>query len=91
MSPEEREAEQKNLKDLYEKHIDHDPLNQPGHQKQMEELWEEEDGMKDKKFDPKAFFKIHDRNSDGYWDQTEVEAMLDHELHKAWDEDNGRS
>lgn len=88
MSPEERKKEEARLADLKTKHEDHEKINHPGHKKQMEEVWGEEDGMKDAPFDPKAFFKLHDTNSDGQWDVYEVEAMMKHELSKAWDDNN---
>ena len=88
MTDEERDAEIARMREQKAKHNDHEPMNHPGSKKQFEEVWQEEDDMKDEEFDPKTFFALHDTNSDGVWDVYEVEALMTHELKKVYNEDN---
>ena len=37
----------------------HDKLPQPGSKEQLENVWEEEDGMAKEEFNPRTFFHIH--------------------------------
>ena len=37
----------------------HEKLNHPGSKQQMEEVWEEEDGLEKDQFDPRTFFHLH--------------------------------
>lgn len=37
----------------------HERMNKPASKKQFEEVWEEDDGLKDETFDPKTFFFLH--------------------------------
>ena len=37
----------------------HERMNQPASKQQFEEVWEEDDGLKDEEFDPKTFFFLH--------------------------------
>ena len=39
--------------------LKHERLNHPASRKQLEEVWEEEDGFKGEKFDSKTFFYYH--------------------------------
>ena len=34
-------------------------MNQPASKKQLEEVWQEDDGLKDEEFDPRTFFFLH--------------------------------
>ena len=38
-------------------------------------------------FDPKVFFKLHDSNSDGYWDVVEMEILMEKELRRVYHPD----
>jgi len=87
LKEEERKAEEQRLKDLEEKHKKHPKLHHPGSKDQLEEVWEEADGLSKDDFDPKTFFMLHDTNSDGIWDETEVEALFQRELDKMYDPD----
>jgi hypothetical protein len=37
----------------------HEPLKHPASKEQLEDVWRNEDGIKDTKFDPKTFFHLH--------------------------------
>ena len=37
----------------------HEPLLHPGGRKQVEEVWNKQDGLGDENFDPKVFFFMH--------------------------------
>ena len=39
--------------------LKHERLNHPASRKQLEEVWEEEDGFQGERFDPKTFFYFH--------------------------------
>ena len=40
-------------------------MHEPGHKKNLEEVWEEQDHMDKGTFNPKTFFYMHDMNGDG--------------------------
>lgn len=71
------------LQDLQEKHKKHEKLHEPGHKKQLEEVWEEQDHM-EQEFDPKTFFMLHDLDGNGLWDENEVKALFIKELDKMY-------
>lgn len=48
---------------------------EPGHKKQLLDVWKNNDGMEDMEFSPRTFFNLHDINTDGFWDIKEVEAL----------------
>lgn len=73
------------LKEMEMKHKKHEPLHEPGHKAQLEEVWEEQDHMQSD-FNPKAFFMMHDLDSNGLWDQDEVKALFIKELDKMYSE-----
>jgi len=64
----------------------HEKLHEPGHKAQLEEVWEKEDGLDPDSFDPKTFFNLHDKNSDGYLDQFELETLFLQDLDKVYNE-----
>lgn len=66
------------------KHKKHEPLHQPGHKAQLEQVWEEQDHMQ-QEFQPKPFFMMHDLDSNGLWDQEEVKALFVKELDKMYE------
>ena len=37
----------------------HEKLPQPGSKEQLEQVWEEDDGMPKEEFDPRTFFHMH--------------------------------
>ena len=47
----------------YKKEIEearkHEKLHHPGSKQQMEEVWEEDDGLEKDQFDPRTFFHLH--------------------------------
>ena len=53
-----------------------------GSKDQLEEVWEEEDGLDRDDFDPKTFFHLHDLNGDLLWDMHEVEGLFQKEVTK---------
>jgi len=64
----------------------HEKLHEPGHKAQLEEVWEKEDGLDPDSFDPKTFFNLHDKNSDGYLDQFELDTLFLQDLDKVYNE-----
>ncbi|KAF7664626.1 hypothetical protein LDENG_00171400, partial [Lucifuga dentata] len=59
-----------------------------GSENQLKEVWEEADGLDPEDFDPKTFFKLHDTNGDGFFDEQELEALFTKELEKIYDPTN---
>ncbi|ESO91560.1 hypothetical protein LOTGIDRAFT_121860, partial [Lottia gigantea] len=88
LSEEERKKEEERLAELKKKHGEHEKINHPASKDQFEEVWENTDHLDKEDFDPKTFFLLHDANGDGVWSIQEVEALLQHELDKAYDEKN---
>ena len=43
----------------------HDKLPNPGSKEQLEEVWEEEDGMGKEQFNPRTFFHMHGEGGKG--------------------------
>ncbi|CAD5121236.1 DgyrCDS9769 [Dimorphilus gyrociliatus] len=82
-----RKEEEKAFEELQKKHKDHPKLHHPGSKDQLEEVWEKEDGLDKGDFDPKTFFNLHDKNSDGYLDEEEIEALFQRELDKVYNAD----
>jgi hypothetical protein len=68
------DAEEKEKKMEQVKKIKH-----PGNKAQLEEVWENE-GFDKATFNPKTFFKMHDLNNDGEWDDFELEAIFEKEV-----------
>jgi len=85
MTEEERKKEEENYKAQHENNK-HEKLHEPGHKAQLEEVWEKEDGLDPESFDPKTFFKLHDKNNDGYLDVFELETLFLTDLDKAYNE-----
>jgi hypothetical protein len=54
----------------------------PGSRKQLEDVWQGEDGFDKETFDPKTFFRLHDITADGVLDVKELEAMFFREASK---------
>ena len=68
----ERRKEEQKIRQMEEKHKDHEKPHHPMTKDQLEEVWEEQDKMEAKDFDPKTFFALHDLNGDDHWDEDEV-------------------
>ncbi|GAU97844.1 hypothetical protein RvY_09073 [Ramazzottius varieornatus] len=85
MDERSRIEEEAKLREMKEKHAQHPKLHEPGSKAQLEEVWEETDGLAKEEFDPKTFFKLHDLNHDGFLDQGELEALFQKELDKVYD------
>ena len=47
------------LQDQREKQKHHEKMYKPASKHQLEEVWEDDDGLKDEQFDPKTFFFLH--------------------------------
>merc|ERR1711974_421786 len=87
----EDEAERKKeerMKAAESEHKKHEKLPEPGHKKQLEEVWEEDDHMDRSNFDPKTFFAMHDLNGDGQWTDDELKALFQKELDRVYDPNN---
>ena len=73
------DEEEKQKKVEHAKNIKH-----PGNKAQLEEVWENE-GFDKASFNPKTFFKMHDVNNDGEWDDFEVEAIFEKEVEELFE------
>jgi len=69
-------------REALEKKKHHPKVNHPGSVDQMEEVWEDVDHLEAEQFNPKAFFQLHDINSDGFLDEAEIEAIMLKEAEK---------
>ncbi|XP_048025043.1 nucleobindin-2b [Megalobrama amblycephala] len=85
LDEETRKKEEEHYEEMKKKHADHPKINHPGSQDQLKEVWQEADGLDPNEFDPKTFFKLHDTNGDGYFDEQELEALFTKELEKIYD------
>merc|ERR1719397_1234386 len=88
MTPEEREdklAKDKKRHEEQKKRLD--SINDPLSEKQVKEVWEEEDRMEKEAYSDEKFFLLHDVDEDGKWDRQEVRQILLRELAKAYDEE----
>lgn len=82
-----RKEEELKYEQLQEKHRNASKnLHHPGSKAQLEQVWEETDGLDAKDFDPRTFFKLHDTNGDDYLDTSELEALFIKEVDKLYDE-----
>ncbi|XP_069019569.1 nucleobindin-2-like [Embiotoca jacksoni] len=88
MNEEERKKEEQHYEDMRKKHADHPKINHPGSEGQLKEVWQEADGLDPDDFDPKTFFKMHDSNGDGFFDENELEALFTKELEKVYNSEN---
>nr|XP_019954329.1 PREDICTED: nucleobindin-2-like [Paralichthys olivaceus] len=88
LDEEERRKEEEHYEEMKKKHADHPKVNHPGSQNQLKEVWEDADGLDPEDFDPKTFFKLHDTNGDGFFDEQELEALFTKELEKIYDPTN---
>ncbi|VDP34299.1 unnamed protein product [Soboliphyme baturini] len=84
LNTEERRAALETMRKAQEQDRNDRKLKHPGSKDQLEEVWENVDQMPKENFDLKTFFKLHDINSDGYWDENEVEALFDKELNEVY-------
>ncbi|XP_041794644.1 nucleobindin-2-like isoform X1 [Chelmon rostratus] len=88
MNEEDRMKEEQHYEEMKKKHADHPKVNHPGSEDQLKEVWQETDGLDPDDFDPKTFFKIHDSNGDGFFDESELEALFTKELEKVYNSEN---
>ncbi|XP_077424942.1 nucleobindin-2-like isoform X2 [Vanacampus margaritifer] len=88
LTEEERKKEEEWFEEMRKKHGDHAKVNHPGSEDQLKEVWQESDGLDPNDFDPKTFFKIHDNNGDGFFDENELEALFTKELEKLYNPEN---
>jgi len=84
----ERKVVQEEMEKMEAKHRSHEKLNHPMTKEQLEEVWEEQDHMDAKDWDPKTFFAMHDLDGNGQWDEDEVRILFKKELDKAYDPNN---
>ncbi|XP_047451460.1 nucleobindin-2b [Mugil cephalus] len=88
MNEEDRKKEEQHYEEMKKKHADHPKINHPGSEDQLKEVWQEADGLDPEDFDPKTFFKMHDSNGDGFFDESELEALFTKELEKVYNPEN---
>uniref|UniRef100_A0A0K8UJ75 Nucleobindin-1 n=1 Tax=Bactrocera latifrons TaxID=174628 RepID=A0A0K8UJ75_BACLA len=81
---EERKKFEQEEKEKEEKHKKHEKVHHPGNKAQLEDVWEQQDQMDKKDFDPHTFFMMHDVDGNGYWDEIEVKALFIKELDKVY-------
>ncbi|EDO43098.1 predicted protein [Nematostella vectensis] len=85
MDEKHRKEAEEHFRELQEKHHNQSKqLHHPGSKAQLEQVWEESDGLDAKDFDPKTFFKLHDVNGDGFLDTGELEALFVKEVTKLY-------
>jgi len=84
MSDDERKKDDEENKQHHDQK--HEKMHEPGHKKQLEEVWEKEDGLDPESFDPRTFFNLHDKNQDDHLDQYEIETMFLNDLDKVYNE-----
>nr|CAB3264478.1 nucleobindin-2 [Phallusia mammillata] len=63
-------------------------MHHPGSKAQLEDVWNDEDGLNEQEFNPKTFFNIHDINGDGYLDFSELESIFEKDLGKVYNEND---
>ncbi|XP_043981223.1 nucleobindin-2-like [Gambusia affinis] len=88
MNEEDRKKEEQHYEEMKKKHSNHPKVNHPGSEDQLKEVWQESDGLDPEDFDPKTFFKMHDSNGDGFFDESELEALFTKELEKVYNPKN---
>ncbi|XP_045893769.1 nucleobindin-2-like [Micropterus dolomieu] len=88
MNEEDRKKEEELYEEMKKKHNNHPKINHPGSEDQLKEVWHEADGLDPEDFDPKTFFKMHDSNGDGFFDESELEALFTKELEKVYNPEN---
>nr|XP_014094528.1 nucleobindin-2 [Bactrocera oleae] len=81
---EERKKFEQEEKEKEEKHKKHEKVHHPGNKAQLEDVWEQQDQLDKKDFDPHTFFMMHDVDGNGYWDEIEVKALFIKELDKVY-------
>lgn len=87
MDEKARKEEELKFEALKQKHLNASKnLHHPGSKAQLEQVWEETDGLDANDFEPKTFFKLHDTNGDDYLDTGELEALFVKEVDKLYDE-----
>ncbi|RWS08985.1 nucleobindin-2-like isoform X1, partial [Dinothrombium tinctorium] len=85
MTEEERKEAIKKRNEVVEEQKHHPRIHHPGSKQQLEEVWKDEDKLPVEEFDPKTFFRLHDLDGNGMWDEMEIEAVLKHELDKIYE------
>lgn len=88
MNETEKETAKKLRQELKDKHDNHPKVHEPGKMQQFEEVWEKKEHLPVSEFDPKVFFAMYDKNSDGFWDPSEVKPLLKIEVSKLYDPNN---
>ncbi|MEQ2235447.1 hypothetical protein ILYODFUR_002433 [Ilyodon furcidens] len=88
MNEDDRRKEEQHYEEMKMKHANHSKINHPGSEDQLKEVWQEADGLDPEDFDPKTFFKMHDSNGDGFFDESELEALFTKELEKVYNPAN---
>uniref|UniRef100_A0AAX7T8K8 EF-hand domain-containing protein n=1 Tax=Astatotilapia calliptera TaxID=8154 RepID=A0AAX7T8K8_ASTCA len=88
LNEEDRKKEEEHYEEMKKKHASHPKVNHPGSEDQLKEVWQEADGLDPEDFDPKTFFKMHDSNGDGFFDESELEALFTKELEKVYNPEN---
>ncbi|KAF7988422.1 hypothetical protein HCN44_000995 [Aphidius gifuensis] len=84
MDEEQKKKYAEELEHLKQEQKTHKPIHHPGSQKQLEEVWENQDHMGDQEFNPSAFFQIHDLDGNRHWDENEVKILFLKELDKMY-------
>ena len=77
-----RKDEQERMEKAEAKHREHGKVHHPMTHDQLEEVWEQQDGMRAEDWNPKTFFAMHDLNGDNFWDEDEVRVLFRKELDK---------
>jgi hypothetical protein len=65
MNEQQRIKAEEEFKKKHEDLRHHEKLPQPGSKEQLEQVWEEDDGMNKETFNPRTFFHMHGMYSEG--------------------------
>jgi len=89
LTPAERADAERNEKVKHRNWRKANPMAHPGSARHFMNVWRNYDGMTDD-FNARTFFKLHDTNSDYYWDVAEVEFLMRQEAQKFYDPEHDK-
>ena len=81
----ERKVVQEEMERMEFKHRQHEKVKMPMTKAQLEEVWENQDHMDKRDFNPKTFFMMHDLDGNEHLDENELRILFQGELQKVYD------
>ncbi|ODN05763.1 Nucleobindin-1 [Orchesella cincta] len=85
LSPEMKKKVEKNVYDLYLRHRRAKPIHMPGSKIHLLTVWEEHDRMSKENFNAETFFRLHDLDNNGLWDEPEINILNNKEASPHYD------